>query len=117
MDECGELVTSRVLQYTQYLEKLPHITTKLSKSDLKEHVLKTTHFVNSHFADTVDQSKQSIVTVDQSELSIENILALRTDYIKDLKRNPESTPFKGSGSGRKVQIDGQKCLVWWSVVD
>ena len=30
------------------------------------------HFVNSHFADTVDQSEQSIVTVDQSELSIES---------------------------------------------
>ena len=45
---------------------------KLPKSDLKEHVLKTTHFVNSHFADTVDQSEQSIVTVDQSELSIES---------------------------------------------
>ena len=45
VDECGELVTSRVLQYTQYLEKLPHITMKLPKSDLKEHVLKTTHFV------------------------------------------------------------------------
>ena len=37
-----------------------------------EHVLKTTHFVNSHFADAVDQSEQSIVTVDQSELSIES---------------------------------------------
>ena len=37
-----------------------------------KHVLKTTHFVNSHFADTVDQSEQRIVTVDQSELSIES---------------------------------------------
>ena len=36
-----------------------------------EYVLKTMHFENSHFADTVDQSEQSIVTVDQSELSIE----------------------------------------------
>ena len=45
---------------------------KLPKSDLKEHVLKSTHFVNLYFADTVDQSEQSIVTVDQSELSIES---------------------------------------------
>ena len=37
-----------------------------------EYVLKTMHFENSHFADTVDQSEQSIVTVDQSELSIES---------------------------------------------
>ena len=37
-----------------------------------EHVLKTANFVNSHFADTVDQSEQSIVTVDQSEPSIES---------------------------------------------
>ena len=37
-----------------------------------EQVLKTTHFVNSHFADAVDQSEQSIVTVDQSELGIES---------------------------------------------
>ena len=37
-----------------------------------KHVLKTTHFVNSHFADTVDQSEQRIVTVDQSEPSIES---------------------------------------------
>ena len=37
-----------------------------------EYVLKTMHFENSHFSDTVDQSEQSIVTVDQSELSIES---------------------------------------------
>ena len=36
-----------------------------------KHVLKTTNFVYSHLADAVDQSEQSIVTVDQSELSIE----------------------------------------------
>ena len=38
-----------------------------------KHVLKTMHFVNSHFADTVDQSEQSIVTVDQSELSVSEV--------------------------------------------
>ena len=37
-----------------------------------EYVLKTMHFENSHFADTVVQSEQSIVTVDHSELSIES---------------------------------------------
>ena len=37
-----------------------------------EHVLKTANFVNLHFADTVDQSEQSIVTVNQSEPSIES---------------------------------------------
>ena len=37
-----------------------------------EHVLKTVNFVNLHFDDTVDQSEQSIVTVDQSEPSIES---------------------------------------------
>ena len=37
-----------------------------------EHVLKTVNFVNSHFIDAVDQSEQSIVTVDQSEPSIES---------------------------------------------
>ena len=31
------------------------------------------HFVNLHFADTVDQSEQSIVTVDQSELSVSEV--------------------------------------------
>ena len=30
------------------------------------------HFENSHFADTVEQSEQSIVTVDLSELIIES---------------------------------------------
>ena len=48
-----------------FLGKIGHFT-------LLEHVLKTTHFKNSHFADTVDLSEQSIVTVDQSELSIES---------------------------------------------
>ena len=38
----------------------------------KEHVLKTANFVNSQFADAVDQPEQSIVTVDQSEPSIES---------------------------------------------
>ena len=42
------------------------------RANAQEHVLKTANFVNSHFADTVDQSEQSIVTVDQSELSIES---------------------------------------------
>ena len=37
-----------------------------------EHVLKTANFVNFHFAYTVDQSEQRIVTVDQSELRIES---------------------------------------------
>ena len=45
----------------------------MCESTTMEYVLKTMHFENSHFADIVDQSEQSIVTVDQSELSIESV--------------------------------------------
>ena len=48
------------------------IVSKMYESTTMEYVLKTTHFINSHFADTVVQSEQSIVTVDQSVLSIES---------------------------------------------
>ena len=36
---------------------------KLPKSDLKEHVLKTMHFVNSHSADSILSSDWSTVTI------------------------------------------------------